>query len=94
MPIEVSTRMAQVMILDHFHKMLKLSAFLQHHSGQRNQTNKQTNKHIVLVFQVELPFKHCQVTLLLTSKEKLPKCQQIPLNFAGGKNTSPSISGL
>ena len=36
----------------------------------------------------ELPPKEHQFSLLLTRKEKLPKCQEILTIFAGGKNTS------
>ena len=34
------------------------------------------------------PPKEHQFSLLLTKKEKLPKCQEIPIISAGGKNTS------
>ena len=34
---------------------------------------------------MEFSPRHYQVSLLLTRKEKLPKCQDIPINSAGGK---------
>ena len=34
---------------------------------------------------MEFPPRHYQVSLFLTRKEKLPKCQEIPINSAGGK---------
>ena len=38
--------------------------------------------------QMEFPSKEHQFSLLLTRNEKLPKCQEIPIISAGGKNTS------
>ena len=46
------------------------------------------NQHIVLVIWIEFPSKLYQVTLLLARKVKLPKCQEIPIISAGGKNSS------
>ena len=43
------------------------------------------SQHIVLVIWIEFPPKLYQVTLLLARKEKLPKCQEIPIISAGGK---------
>ena len=43
------------------------------------------SQHIVLVIWIEFPPKLYQVTLLLARKEKLPKCQEIPIITAGGK---------
>ena len=43
------------------------------------------SQHIVLVVWIEFPPKLYQVTLLLARKEKLPKCQEIPIISAGGK---------
>ena len=48
------------------------------------------SQHIVLVIQMEFPPKHYQVSLLLTRKEKLPKCQEIPVISAVGKKHFPS----
>ena len=36
---------------------------------------------------MQFPPKHYQVSLFLTRKEKLPKCQEIPRISAGGKKT-------
>ena len=46
------------------------------------------SQHIVLVIWIEFPPKLYQVTLLLARKVKLPKCQEIPIISAGGKNSS------
>ena len=43
------------------------------------------SQHIVLVIWMEFPFKHYQVSLLLTRKEKLPKCHEIPIMSSSGK---------
>ena len=43
------------------------------------------SQHIVLVIWIEFPPKLYQVTLLLARKEKLPKCQEIPIISTGGK---------
>ena len=47
------------------------------------------SQHIVLVIRMEFPSKHFQVSLLLTRKKKLPKCQEIPIISAGGRNHIP-----
>ena len=46
------------------------------------------SQHIILAIQMEFPPKEHQFSLLLTRKEKLQKCQKIPIISAGGKNTS------
>ena len=46
------------------------------------------NQHIILATRMEFPPKEHQFSLLLTRKEKLPKCQEISIISAGGKNTS------
>ena len=46
------------------------------------------SQHIILAMQMEFSPKEHQFSLLLTKKEKLPKCQEIPIISAGGKNTS------
>ena len=43
------------------------------------------SQHIILVIWIEFPPKLYRVTLLLARKEKLPKCQEIPIISAGGK---------
>ena len=43
------------------------------------------SQHSVLVIWIEFPPKLYQVTLPLARKEQLPKCQEIPIIFAGGK---------
>ena len=43
------------------------------------------SQHIILVIWVEFPPNLYQVTLLLARKEKLPKCQEIPIISAGAK---------
>ena len=54
------------------------------------------SQHTVLVIRMELPSKHYQVSLLLTRKEQLPKCQEIAIIFAGGKILPllPLVDGL
>ena len=46
------------------------------------------SQHIILAIRMEFPPKEHQFSLLLTRKEKLAKCQEIPIISAGGKNTS------
>ena len=43
---------------------------------------------------MEFPPRHYQVSLhiRLTRKEKLPKCQEIPINSAGGKKNTYALS--
>ena len=44
------------------------------------------SQHTALVIWIEFPPKLHQMTLPLARKEKLPKCQEIPIISAGGKN--------
>ena len=74
---------AQVMILDHPSE--NLPKYLLSCNVTVAKWIVSCSQHIVLVIWIEFPPKLYQVTLLLARKEKLPKCQEIPIISAGGK---------